>query len=63
MILILPEEFFRNCAILILALLLVWCAILIAADLWAGKRRKRQAKIAAVAEACGGDCSRCSGCQ
>lgn len=62
-ILILPEEFFRNCAILILALLLVWCAVLIAADLWAGKRRKRQAKIAAVAEACGGDCSRCSGCQ
>ena len=61
--LILPEEFFRNCAILILALLLVWCAILIAADLWAGKRRKRQEQIAAVAAACGGDCSRCPGCQ
>ena len=62
-ILILPEEFFRNCAILILVLLLAWCAILIAADLWAGKRRKRQEQIAAVAAACGGDCSRCSGCQ
>lgn len=36
-ILILPEEFFRNCAILIIALLLVWCAALIAADLWLGK--------------------------
>ena len=46
----------------ILALLLVWCAILIAADLWAGKRRKKQAQIAAVAAACGGDCSQCSGC-
>ena len=61
-ILILPEEFFRNCAILILALMLVWCVILIAADLWAGKRRKKQAQIAAVAAACGGDCSQCSGC-
>lgn len=37
-ILILPEEFFRNCAILIVALLLVWCAVLIAADLWVGKQ-------------------------
>jgi integral membrane protein (TIGR01906 family) len=42
-ILILPEEFFRNCAILILALLLLWCAVLIAADLWAvGIRRKKR---------------------
>ncbi len=49
-ILILPEEFFRNCAILILVLLLAWCFILILADLWAGKRRrKRQAP-----PACGG---------
>ncbi len=40
-ILILPEEFFRNCAILILALLLLWCAVLIGADL-RGSRRKRR---------------------
>lgn len=44
-ILILPEDFFRNCAILILALLLVWCGILIAADLWAGRRRKEQRRL------------------
>ena len=37
-ILILPEEFFRNCAILILALVLVWCTVLVAADLINGKR-------------------------
>ena len=37
-ILMLPEEFFRNCAILIVGLLLMWCAILIAADLWVGKQ-------------------------
>ncbi|MCI8688013.1 MAG: TIGR01906 family membrane protein [Lawsonibacter sp.] len=40
-ILFLPQDFFRSCAILILALLLVWCAALIAADLWAGKGEKR----------------------
>lgn len=40
-ILFLPQDFFRNCAILILALLLVWCGALIAADLWAGKRTRR----------------------
>ena len=40
-ILFLPQDFFRSCALLILVLLLVWCAVLIAADLWAGKRRKR----------------------
>lgn len=39
-ILFLPQDFFRNCALLILALLLVWCACLIGADLWAGKRRR-----------------------
>lgn len=33
----LPQDFFRNCAILILALLLAWCAVLLAADLLAGK--------------------------
>ena len=41
-ILFLPQDFFRNCAILILALLVVWCAVLIAADLLAGNG-KRQA--------------------
>lgn len=40
-ILFLPQDFFRNCALLILALLLVWCAALIAADLWTGKGRRR----------------------
>ena len=40
-ILILPQEFFRNCAVLILVLLLLWCAVLIFADLWVGHRRKR----------------------
>ena len=40
-ILFLPLDFFRSCAILILALLLVWCAALIAADLWTGQREKR----------------------
>ena len=37
-ILILPETFFCNCALLILGLLLIWCAVLIAADLWTGRR-------------------------
>lgn len=36
-ILLLPEAFFRNCAILIGALLLVWCAVLVVTDLWLGK--------------------------
>ncbi len=40
-ILLLPEEFFRNCAILILALLVFWCVVLIAADLLASRRQKR----------------------
>lgn len=39
-ILLLPQAFFMNCAILILALILVWCAALIAADLWAGKKSR-----------------------
>ena len=39
-ILFLPQDFFRNCAILILVLLLVWCAALITADLLARKRRE-----------------------
>ena len=38
-ILILPQDFFRNCAILALGLVLLWCAVLIALDfLVAGKR-------------------------
>ncbi len=40
-ILILPEEFFRNCALLILGLIVFWCAVLIAADLLAGRRRRK----------------------
>ena len=39
-ILFLPQDFFRNCALLILTLLLAWCACLIAADLWAGRRER-----------------------
>jgi integral membrane protein (TIGR01906 family) len=37
-ILFLPQDFFRNCAILILVLLLMWCVALLAADIWAKKR-------------------------
>lgn len=44
-ILILPEEFFRNCAILILALLLLWCGLLIGADLWANRRRREKQSV------------------
>ena len=55
-ILLLPEEFFRNCAILILALLLMWCAILIAADLWANRVRKQREQ-----ENRNTGCSGCSG--
>ena len=40
-ILILPQEYFRNCAILALGLLLVWCGALIAFD--AVSRKKRPA--------------------
>ncbi len=39
-ILFLPQDFFRDCAVLILVLLLVWCAVLIAADPRTGKRKK-----------------------
>lgn len=53
-ILFMPEEFFRNCAVLILALLLVWCAALIAADSWACKRKKTAA--AARGTGCPGCC-------
>ena len=34
---VLPQEFFRNCAILIGALLLMWCVALVVTDLWIGK--------------------------
>lgn len=44
-ILFLPQDFFRNCALLILALLLVWCGCLIGADLWAGKRGKKSGNL------------------
>lgn len=64
-ILLLPEDFFRNCAILILALLIFWCVILIVADLLAQRRRKKLAPPpASPCSGCpgGGDCSGCSGC-
>lgn len=64
-ILLLPEDFFRNCAILILALLIFWCVILIAADLLAQRRRKKlAAPPSSPCSGCpsGGDCSGCSGC-
>lgn len=41
-ILFLPQDFFRNCALLILVLLLFWCGALIGIDLWVGKRRKKE---------------------
>ena len=53
-ILFLPEVFFRNCALLILALLVFWCTVLIVADLWAGRlRRKRKERSS---------CQGCPGC-
>ena len=39
-ILLLPEAFFRNCAILILVLLVFWCVVLVAADLLASRWRR-----------------------
>ena len=38
---ILPDTFFRNCAILILSILLLGCAALIVGDLLRGRKRKR----------------------
>lgn len=54
-ILFLPQDFFRNCAILILALLLVWCVILVSADIFANRvRKKREAEAAAAFQGCAG---------
>lgn len=64
-ILLLPETFFRNCAILILALLIFWCLVLIAADLLAQRRRSSMTPpSASPCSGCpgGSDCSGCSGC-
>ena len=55
-ILLLPEEFFRNCALLVFTMLILWCAVLIGADLWAVKKRRKQAPPSA-------SCSGCPGCQ
>ena len=41
---ILPEVFFRNCAILILAVLVLGCAGLIVGDLWAGRKARTAEK-------------------
>lgn len=41
---VLPVEFFRNCALLILALLVTGCAVLIVGDLILGKQRKAKEK-------------------
>ena len=41
-ILFLPQAFFRNCALLILALLLFWCAVLLWADFRAGGSNVRR---------------------
>lgn len=38
-ILILPQEFFRNCALLILGLILLWCGALIWSDFMGRKKR------------------------
>lgn len=53
-ILFLPQDFFMNCAILILVLLLVWCAVLIGVDLWAGRRKRKTG--------CPPSCEGCPGC-
>ena len=58
-ILLLPQDFFRNCALLIFFLLILWSMILIAADLWAAKVREKRMQP----PSCGGGCSGCSGCQ
>ena len=66
-ILLLPQDFFMNCAILILALILVWCAAMIAADIWAGKKRRaieekrrKAAEIQAVFDRFDNPCQGCA---
>lgn len=44
-ILLLPQDFFRNCALLILGLLLVWCAALLGADFWDRKKDKKSKNL------------------
>jgi len=61
-ILFLPQEFFQNCAILILALLLTWCVVLILSDVAANRVRKARCKADPPPD-CGGNCSGCAGCQ
>ena len=65
-ILLLPEEFFRNCAILIFALVVTWCTALIVADVAAGKKRKaleeKRRRIAEIQAAFGQIDLPCSGC-
>lgn len=65
-ILLLPQDFFMNCAILILALVLVWCAALIAADIWAGRKRKeieaRRRKAAEIEALFANIDNPCQGC-
>ena len=38
---VLPQDFFMHCAILILALVVLGCAVLIAADLIAGRKKAK----------------------
>ena len=65
-ILLLPEGFFMNCAILILALVLVWCTALIVADIVAGKKRRaieeKRRKIEELQAAFASFDSPCAGC-
>lgn len=67
-ILLLPQDFFMNCAIVILALILLWCAALIAADMWAGKKRReldekrrKAEEIRALFEQMDSPCKGCAG--
>lgn len=47
---ILPQEFFRNCAILILGILILGCIALIVADVICGKRKSEYNKNESVAK-------------
>ena len=57
-----------NCAILILALVLLWCAALIAVDILAGKKRRvleekrrKAAEIQTIFETMDSPCKGCAG--